>query len=184
MNSAQGIALYLSIDREVHGNGATVSFPGEELGYHSMHSDTFQYVLAKMEIYAATNIETCGNERVFNVADGKTVTWAQVWPQLVQHFGLVGQGPASDSVPIERFVKDNNEAWRTIVQKYGLKEKVVEEQNWGFVHFMLVQFDFNREYDLLTTREVGFQEQIHAVRGYILSWERMSAAKNLPPLLN
>ncbi|KAF2008563.1 hypothetical protein BU24DRAFT_474988, partial [Aaosphaeria arxii CBS 175.79] len=182
MNMAQGIALYLSIYREVHGKDAVVPFPGEEHGYHSTHTDTFQDILAKMEIYAAANIDKCGNGGVFNVADGKTVTWAQVWPKLAEHFGLKGQGPIENTVPMETFVKSNDKAWKVLVDKYGLKEKVVEEQNWGHVHFMLVQFDFNREYDLSRSRAVGFAEEIDTVKGYIITWDRMRTAKMLPPV--
>jgi nucleoside-diphosphate-sugar epimerase len=182
MNMSQGIGLYLSIFREVHGKGAVVPFPGETHGYQSTHSDTFQDVLAKMEIYAATHIEECGNGGVFNVADGKTVTWAQVWPKLAAHFGLKGEGPQPNTIPMEDFVKDHQEMWKVLVDKYGLKASVVEEQNWGHVHFMLVQFDFDRQYDLSRSRAVGFQEEIDTAEGYFLSWERMRTAKILPPL--
>ena len=182
MNMSQGIALYLSIYREVYGKGAVVPFPGQEHGYHSTHSDTFQDVLAKMEIYVATHIQDCGNGGVFNIADGQTVTWAQVWPKLAEHFGLKGQGPLPNTVTMENFVKDNLSAWDALVVKHGLKGKVVGEQNWDHVHFMLVQFDFNRQYDLSRSREVGFKEEIDTVEGYFISWERMRAAKILPPM--
>lgn len=183
MNMSQGIGLYLSIFREVHGSGAKVPFPGKAHGYHSTHSDTFQDILAKMEIYAATNIEKCGNGGVFNVADGRTVTWAQIWPGLCKHFDLNGQSPLppAHQVPMEVFIRNNIATWKTLVKKHGLKERVVDEQNWGHVNFMLVDFDFNREYDLSRSRAVGFTEEIDTVEGYILSWSRMRAAKILPP---
>ena len=181
MNLAQGIALYLCIFREVHGTGSVVPFPGHEHGYYSKHTDTFQDVLAKMEIHAATHFDECGGGRTFNVADGEPVTWAQVWPALCEHFGLKGQGPAADTVPVEKFIKDNVGAWKALVKKHGLREEVVEEQSWGFVHFVLVQFDFDRRYDLSRSRSVGFSETIDTVEGYFLAWERMRAARILPP---
>lgn len=182
MNMSQGIGLYLSIYQEVHGKGAVVPFPGEEHGYHSTHSDTFQDVLAKMEIYAATHILECGHGGVFNVADGQTVTWAQVWPKLAAHFGLKGEGPKPNTIPMEEFVRNNQETWKALADKYGLKTRVTEEQNWGHVHFMLVQFDFDRQYDLSRSRAVGFKEEIDTAEGYFLSWERMRSANILPPL--
>ena len=120
MNMAQGIAIYLSIFKAVRGKGAKVPFPGREHGYHSTHSDTFQDILAKMEIFAAVNPELCGDGGVFNVADGQTVTWAQVWPRLCEHFGLVGGGPAGGSVPIEAFVKQHKQAWADLAKEYDL----------------------------------------------------------------
>ena len=83
---------------------------------------------------------------------------------------------------MEKFVKDNLSAWDTLVVKHGLKSKVVNKQDWDHVHFMLVHFDFNRQYDLSRSREVGFKEVIDTVEGYFISWEGMRAAKILPPV--
>ncbi|KAH9238004.1 hypothetical protein K456DRAFT_1747645 [Colletotrichum gloeosporioides 23] len=166
MNMAQGIGLYLSIYRAVKGAGASVPFPGYEHGYHSTHSDTFQDILSKMEIYAALNPEKCGNGAVFNMADGKTVSWSQVWPGLCAHFGLTGEGPGAKSVKMEDFVKEHRDVWTALAH----------------THFMLVDFDFDRQYDLSRSREVGFAEEIDTVDGYVVSWERMRAARQLPPL--
>lgn len=135
-----------------------------------------------MEIFAAVNPEKCGNGGVFNIADGQTVSWAQVRPGLCKHFGLVGKGPVADSVSMEDFVKQHKDSWVALAKKHGLNEKTVDEQGWGHTHFMLVQFDFDRQYDLSRSREVGFSEEIDTVQGYIKSWDRMRAAKILPPL--
>lgn len=181
MNLSQGIGLYLTIYREVHGAAAIVNFPGSAGGWKCKHSDTSQGILAKMEIYAATHIDECGNGGVFNIADGETVTWEHVWPKLCEHFGLVGEGPASDAVSMQDFVNNNVNAWKKLAQKHGLKEIVVEEQNWPFVHFMLVDFDFDRQYDLTRSREVGFKEETDTADGYVKAWEKMRKAKILPP---
>ena len=181
MNMAQGIGIYLSMYKEVKGAGATVPFPGYEHGYHSTHSDTFQDVLSRMEIFAALNPKLCGNGGVFNVADGKTVTWAQVWPKLCEHFGLLGGGPDSSATPMLEFVEKNKNAWLAVARRHGLNEKLAEEQGWGHTKFMMVDFDFDRHFDLGHSRSVGFNEEIDTVDGYIKSWERMRDAKMLPP---
>lgn len=181
MNLAQGIGLYLAIFREVHGAGAVVAFPGTEKSWKCKHSDTSQGILAKMEIYAATHIEVCGGGGVFNTADGKTVTWEEVWPKLCKDFGLVGGEPKADPVPMEDFVKSNLNTWNKLAAKHELKEKVVVEQNWPFVYFMLVTFDFDRHYDLSRSREVGFNEENDTAEGYVKAWEKMRKAGILPP---
>ncbi|KAH6656613.1 hypothetical protein BKA67DRAFT_654940 [Truncatella angustata] len=182
MNMAQGIALYLSLYKEVNGKSASIAFPGYERGYNSTHSDTFQDVLSQMEIHAALNTDECGGGAAFNVADGQAVTWAQVWPKLCKHFGLVGTGPDPSAIPMLEFVEKHKNVWQDIAKRHGLNDKVVEQQGWGHVHFMMVDFDFDREYDLTRSREVGFREVVDTVQGYISSWERMRAAKFLPPL--
>ncbi|KAH7317445.1 hypothetical protein BKA65DRAFT_515929 [Rhexocercosporidium sp. MPI-PUGE-AT-0058] len=180
MNMAQGIALYLSLWKEIHGVGATVPFPGLEHGYHSTHSDTFQDILARMEIFAATNPDKCGNGGIFNIADGDTVTWAQLWPKICTYFDLVGSGPTPGSQPMEDFVKENAKTWEEMVEKHGLDPDGMKFQNWGHVHFMLVQFDFDRQYDLSRAREVGFTERTDTAKGYFTAWDRMKAAKIFP----
>ena len=185
MNLAQGIGLYLTVYHAVRGGGAEVPFPGYEHGYHSTHTDSFQDIISKFEIFAALNKERCGGGEPFNVADGKSVTWAGVWPQLAEHFDLVGVGPVkeeSDKVGIENFVKQHRGVWADIARKHGLREEVLDEQNWAFVHFMLVQYDFDRQYDLSKIRDVGFAEEIETAEGYKIAWERMRRAKILPPL--
>ncbi|CAI0645330.1 unnamed protein product [Colletotrichum noveboracense] len=166
---AQGIGLYLSIYRAVKGAGASVPFPGYEHGYHSTHSDTFQDILSKMEIYAALNPEKCGNGAVFNMADGKTVSWSQVWPGLCAHFGLTGEGPGAKSVKMEDFVKEHRDVWTALAKEHGLDEKLIGKQGW-------------RIPTSCWSREVGFAEEIDTVDGYVVSWERMRAARQLPPL--
>ncbi|KAF3002722.1 hypothetical protein E8E14_002454 [Neopestalotiopsis sp. 37M] len=184
MNLAQGIALYLELYKEVHGAGASIPFPGHQHGYTSTHTDTFQDLLSRMEIHAALNPDECGDGGVFNVADGRAVTWEQVWPRLCEHFGLVGTGPdnSSSTLPLLEFVDKHKHVWKAIARRHGLKETLAEEQNWGFIEFMLVQFDFDRQYDLTRSREVGFTDEIDTVEGYKIAWERMRKAKMLPPL--
>lgn len=181
MNMAQGIAVYLSMYRQVHGAGATVPFPGHDHGYHSTHTDTFQDILSQMEIYAALNTDKCGDGGIFNVADGQVVTWADVWPRLCKPFGLVGGSPRPDSQPMLEFVQQNKDAWHSLAKRYELNEKLVEQQGWGHTRFMLVDFDFDRQYDLSRSREVGFTEAIDTVDGYVKSWKRMQQAKMIPP---
>lgn len=184
MNMAQGIALYLSIYREVFGKGAKVPFPGEKHGYHATHMDTFQDLLSKLEIYVAMNPAKCGNGSVFNAADGEVVTWSGVWPGICEYFGLVGVEPAEEKVKdkesMERFVKGHMKEWQGLVEKHGLKKGSVESQNWAHTRFMLVDFDFHREFSMEKAKRVGFDETIDTVLGYNLAFDRMVEARVIP----
>ena len=121
MNAAQGLGLYLSLYRTVHGEGARVPFLGTQGGWKCKHSDTFQDILAKMEIYAALNIDKCGSGSAFNIADGEVTTWSQKWPGLCGYFGLVGEGPGEKYEPLDEFAKKNHGVW----------DRVVERLRWG-----------------------------------------------------
>ncbi|OGM42326.1 sirQ protein [Aspergillus bombycis] len=180
MNIAQGIALYLTLYREVYGQGAEVPFPGSLHGYRSTHSDTFQDILSKMEIYTALNRDKCPNGSAFNIADGDVVSWEQVWPGLCSYFGLVGVQPQEHQKKIEEFVRENQGAWDGLVETHGLRGGLLEAQNWPFIQFMLVDFDFDREYSLDAARAIGFTERIDTVEGYQVAFDRMAAARIIP----
>ena len=180
MNLAQGIAFYLSLYREVHGPGAKIPFPGTMHGYNSTHSDTFQDILSKMEIFAALNRDRCSHGSSFNVADGHAVSWAQVWPGICAYFGLVGDGPGDQVVKVQQFVSDHQETWKQLANDRGLRAGSIADFNWPFVHFMMVEFDFDRQYSLDAARSVGFKEFIETVQGYRCAFDRMAKAKLIP----
>lgn len=181
MSLAHGVAFYLALYREVHGRGSTVPFPGYLHGYHSTHSDTSQDILSKMEIYAALNRDKCSNGSAYNIADGEAVSWAQIWPGICSYFGLVGVEPQGHQKKIEDFVHENQDTWDGLVDTYKLRKGLLEVQNWPFIQFMLVDFDFDREYSLDAARSVGFTECIDTIQGYKIAFDRMTDAKLIPP---
>lgn len=74
MNCAQGLGIWLSLAREVKGAGAEIPFPGTKDSWRNKHTDTFQDVLGRMDIFAAVNRKKCGDGGTFNCADGEVVT--------------------------------------------------------------------------------------------------------------
>ncbi|OQV06581.1 hypothetical protein CLAIMM_11128 isoform 1 [Cladophialophora immunda] len=180
MNMAQGLAFYLSLYREVHGAGAKVPYPGAEHGYRHKHTDTFQDIAAKMEIYAALNPEKCGSGKAFNVANGDVVTWADVWPGICAYFGLEGIGPQGTFEPPAEFVKKHSEAWTNMVKREGLKASRLDLYYWPFMDFLMDKAFFDRQYDLSAARAVGFKETIDTVKAYAIAFDRMRAAKIIP----
>lgn len=179
MNLAQGIAIYLSLKKLVDGDGTIVPFPGSEKSWLCKHSDTHQDVLARMEIFASLHTEECGQGQSFNCAnEDEPVQWKDVWPRLCAYFGLNGSGPDSKALPVEEFVKLNK---GRLVSANGFKrEDVVAAQNWPFVHFMLVQSDFDRWYSLEKARSIGFTDKIDTAESYIRSFEKMRKVYIIP----
>ncbi|CAH0028169.1 unnamed protein product [Clonostachys rhizophaga] len=181
MNLAQGLGALLSLYKEVKGAGTSFPFPGTLSGDNATFTDTSQDILAKMEIFAALNPDTCGKGAIINIADGPTMTWAQLWPRLCEHFGLIGTGPQENNTSTQDFVSKHKDTWLDIAKRHGLSETVVEQMNWAFIHFVLVDFAFDRDYDLTYSRKLGFTEKVDTVQSYITAWERMRQAKILPP---
>ena len=179
MNFAQGLGMYLALYKEVNGAGSSVPFPGTEQGFRAFHTDTSQDMLARMEIFAATNIEKCGNGEAFNIGNG-IVSWSQVWHGVCEYFGLIGEGPKKGSQSMEEFATENAGTWEKLAERTGIDPRVFTSYNWLFVHFMLVVFDFDRQYDLTKAKAVGFTDEVDTVEGYKIAWDRMRAAKFLP----
>jgi hypothetical protein len=180
MNCAQGLGLWLSLAREVYGKGAKIPFPGSQKSWANKHTDTFQDILGKMDIYAAVNHDKCGNGGIFNCADGKVVTWSDKWSGICTDFELEGTEPGPQPYSIEEFVKKNSSTWQQIAQKHGLKAGIMENFSWPFLYFVMTVFDFDRQYDLTSAKAVGFNETIDTVKGYKTAFQRMRDAKIIP----
>lgn len=180
MNCAQGLGLWLSVAREVHGAGAKIAFPGSQKSWENKHTDTFQDILGKLDIYAAVNHDKCGNGGTFNCADGDVITWADKWPGICADFGLEGTAPGDQPYSIEDFVKQHSETWKQLAKKHDLKDGIFENFSWPFLYFVMTVFDFDRHYDLSAARSVGFKETIDTVEGYKIAFRRMREAKIIP----
>lgn len=179
MNCAQGLGLYLSLYREVNGQGATVVFPGTQKSWTCKHTDTSQDILAKFEIYAALDPKQTGNGRAFNIVDGNVTTWEEKWPGICSYFGLKAAGPG-DYEPVEQFAKKHAKVWDQLVEKHGLQGGRMDAYQWGFLTFVMADFDFNRQYDISAARSIGFTEEVDTVTGYTTAFDRMRNAKVIP----
>lgn len=180
MNLAQGLGFYLTLFREVHGVGAKVAYPGAEHGFRHKHTDTFQDIAAKMEIYAALNPDKCGFGSSFNIANGDVTTWADKWPGICAYFGLKGVGPQGTFEPPAVFVKKHADVWNQLVERQGLKSGLIESFFWPFLDVMMDKAFFDRQYDLTAARSIGFEETIDTVKAYTVAFDRMRAAKVIP----
>ncbi|KAL1877928.1 hypothetical protein Daus18300_002281 [Diaporthe australafricana] len=179
MNVAQGLGFYLSLFREVHGAGSQCPYPGTAAGYRSLHTDSSQDIIARMEIFAALEPEKCGGGRAFNVADGEVVTWADIWGGICAYFDLVGAPPAEETATAGEFVTKNLDRWPGVVEREKLESMDIMAHNWWFVERIL-QIPFDRQFDLSSAREVGFKETVDTTRGYTLVFDRMRQAKMIP----
>ena len=180
MNCAQGLGLWLTLAREVHGKGAKIPFPGTKKSWVNKHTDTSQDILGRMDVYAAVNHDKCGNGGIFNVADGDVVTWSDKWAGICADFGLEGTEPGEEPYSIEDFVKSNSSAWDQLAKKHNLKEGIMDSFSWPFLYFVMTVFDFDRQYDLSASRSVGFNERIDTVEGYKTAFKRMREANIIP----
>ena len=182
MNLSQPLAVFLSLYREVHGQGAEVSFPGSEASFKAKHTDTSQDILARFTIYASLHSDKTAG-KAFNIGNAdECVSWSSVWPGICEYFGLVGKGPDPSQASPDggEWVKKHQCQWDDLVKKNGLKEKTVQRSSWDFMAWLTQRSGFDRQYDLELIRSVGFLEQIDTVKGYHIAFQRMREAKVIP----
>ena len=180
MDGARGIALYLTLYRHIHGEGAEAPFFGTEKSWINKHNDTFQDILARFEIYAALHPGSCGKGAQFNIADGPVVSWSEKWPALCKYFGLKGVGPKAGTLSAPEFAKKNGGRWKEVESNHGLRKGLFERYAWSFVDGIAVGFDFDREYDLSRARLAGFTEEIDTIKAWTITFDRLKDAKVIP----
>ena len=180
MDGARGIALYLTLYRHIHGEGAEVPFVGAEKAWTNKHTDTFQDILSRFEIHAALHPEVCGKGEAFNIADGPVVTWSEKWPAFCKYFGLKGVGPKAGTLTAPEFAKQNAQRWKEVEATHGLRKGLFEKYDWNFIDGIAVAFDFDRPYDLSKARAAGFTEQHDTIKSWTTAFDRLREAKVIP----
>lgn len=178
MNMAQGLALYFSLYKELHGSGAEVSFPYGQEAWEALHTDTSADILGHFHVFASLHPELV-SERAFNVADGPAFPWSSLWPRLAEFFGLRGTGPTGTERSLGQWVHDHQHEWEGFVAKRGLRDGALEATNFEFVDAVM-GIPFRRDYDLSAVREVGFVEQRDVWEGYRRAFEEMRVAGIIP----
>lgn len=180
MNIAQAVGLFLSLWREVEGEGSEVRFPAGKDAWTALHTDTSQDILARFHIFASLRPEQT-SERAFNVVDGPATTWSEVWPAVCSYFGLKGVAPHSsrDSFSGQKWMESHHSDWSGWVAKRGLKEGALEGTSWAFMQAVM-GIPFRRDYDPTASRSIGFTEERPHAEGYRMVFDDMRNARIIP----
>jgi len=81
MNLATSLGLYAAVNKELSG---TLLFPGSEKFYTLFDSFTYSRLHASFNLWAALEPK-CANQ-AFNVVNGDTESWQNMWPKLARRF--------------------------------------------------------------------------------------------------
>ncbi|KAJ6601319.1 hypothetical protein DFH09DRAFT_969944 [Mycena vulgaris] len=172
-------ATYLSLYRAVEGEGASVPYPGTEMGYNSKFNDASSEIIAKLAIWASLHPEKAGGGQLFNIADrGEPSAMRERWPALAAYFGLVGVGPPAPDAPAilkpgeyatkhedllkAKCKKPNDVFGRSFLDRYG--------------YFLT----FDRQLSLEKIRAVGFDEELDPLASWLKAFERFKRAGMVP----
>jgi hypothetical protein len=177
-DGARVVALYLSLYRKIHGEGAECSFPGTQRSWTNSHTDSWQDTIAKVSIWTALN-DYAGP---FNCVDQPT-TWKEKWPAICDFFGLKGDGPKAKPIemmePIQ-WVHGHKKEVEELIEENGLIGDSWTNANWLFFWAILVVLDYDKEYDMKKATGLGFKDQASGAKGWLESFKRLREAKIIP----
>lgn len=179
---ATAMGIYLSLWREVHGEGAEAPFPGTEGSWKALSNDSSADMIARQTLHLSLSPAT-ENGGGYNVADSKTPSsWSVKWPIVCSYFHLKGTGPASDPPEIRKFIKENIDTWHKLEKEKGLQTGHADSERTfpGFEYFMMTQFDFDRQYDMSKMYGTGFSEERDTLQAWGGVFDRMRKAKIIP----
>lgn len=174
------LGVYLSLYREVEGDGAECPFPGTPKSWVAQSIDSSSDMIARQTLHLSLNLPADQKGQGFNIADArKPQSWSTKWPVLCEYFGLKGTPPAEPNErEVRSYIKQNFDTWTKLEQKHGLKKGIADSDLTfkGFEYFLLTQFDFDRQYDMTKTYSTGFSEERTTKQAWGGVFDRMRAA--------
>lgn len=204
MTYLEPVALFLSLWRYVKGPGAEIPFIGTRANYLHTNTDSSHDIIARSEIYLSVVKPGEANGEAFNTADNaRPVSWVERWPVMTGYFGLKGAPPVEPAesefslnkwlrkytecfrlatFPAQEWWQDHQDDYKRMCSEYGLRAREISPESWIFMlyggHSLLCR---NRELSLQKIRSVGFVEEQPVGEGHFVGFDRMVAAKILPP---
>jgi len=150
------LGAYAAICREL---GVPLDFPGSAAGYSVLSELSDATCLAEAIVFISTH--EAGKNAAFNVTNGDSFRWSQVWPLLARWFGISCGVPRR--IKLATWMADKGPVWDRIVARHGLRPRSLESlASWEFADFV-----FEKEWDLLTDtgrlRRAGFNACVDSI---------------------
>lgn len=182
------IGFFLSLYREVNGEGAKCPFPGTAASWRALSQDASAEMIARQTIHVCLSPSTAKGA-AFNVGDERAArSWADKWPVLCSLFGLKGvKRVEDDPIEVRKYIKDNYAAWQATEKKYGLRQGHADNERTfpGFEYFLLTLFDMDRQYDMSKMYDAaGFTEERPTENAWGRVFEKMKQAKLIPAVFH
>jgi len=167
------LGAYAAICRELN---VPLDFPGSAAGYSVLSELSDATCLAEAIVFISTH--ESGKNAAFNVTNGDSFRWCQVWPLLAQWFGIPCGVPRR--IKLATWMADKGPVWDRIVARHELQARSLESlASWEFADFV-----FAKEWDLLTDtgllRRAGFNACVDTIAMLRDQLNRYRDAKLLP----
>jgi nucleoside-diphosphate-sugar epimerase len=173
MNLVMAIAVYAAICRELD---VPFAFPGKPGAYAAMYEVTDARLLAHAAEWAATT-PSCAGE-AFNLTNGDTFRWCNLWPRFAARFGLRHAPPRTLS--LREFMADKGPVWERVVARAGLVPHAWEEvAAWGFADAVFAS-DWDIVRSTLKARAHGFHAFVETETMFLGLFDELERARVIP----
>lgn len=167
------IAVFAAIQKEL---GEPLDFPGNALGYRVLSQFTDLKLLARAAEWMAQD-SRCANQS-FNVVNGDTPSWADLWPGFAGFFGMRVGVPTD--INLADYMADKGKVWDAVVRKHGLRSTRLEE----LVLWPYGDTQFRRQRDAYSSmdkaRALGFHDRVNSAEMFARHFDYFRAEKIIP----
>jgi nucleoside-diphosphate-sugar epimerase len=167
------VGIYASVMREC---GLPLIFPGTIQSYHSKTQFSWLPTLARSVAWMMTEPQ-CANQ-AFNIVNGDSPTWAELWPALAAYFAIQPGEPANTR--FETLLADKQAVWQMLCARYGLKPSQLQTAvQWPYGDYALsCQWDVVSSMTKAT--QAGFTERVDSFKMWRAGFDFYRAQKLIP----
>jgi nucleoside-diphosphate-sugar epimerase len=172
-NAALLIALHATL---AAARGLPLTYPGTERSFHARTQFTFVPMLARAIEWMVTS-ERCSNQ-AYNVVNGDSPRWSELWPQFAAYFGLEPGGAHPTRLADD--VARQSPLWEKLIARHGLAAvPLTQRVLWPYADYL-----FAPEWDIISSmskaRRDGFNEEVNTARMFLDLFEHFRQNKIIP----
>jgi len=175
MNMGTTLAVYAAICKET---GRKFIWPGSAEQWNGLSDVADAKIVAKQLVWASTT-ETAKN-KAYNIVNGDVFRWKWLWHRIANWFGVEAVGFNDEIKPLEYEMKNDQQIWKTIAEKYQLKEHNLSRlaSAWH------TDLDLGRPLEVMTdmtnSRNAGFTAFQNTEENFIQLFEKLRTEKIIP----
>lgn len=152
-NLMLGLGVYAALTRA---QGKPLSFPSTQAAFEARLTVTNADLLTRAMLWAAT--DPAAQDQDFNVANGDTFSWREVWPVYARAFGMEPAGPQPRALCEE--MPALAEPWRELARREGLAyDELSTLVDWHFMDATLA-LGWDQTMSLDKLRRHGFGDAV------------------------
>lgn len=138
-NAALLIAMYASLARALD---EPLAFPGSEKSFDARTQFTYVPLLAHAIAWMIED-PRCAN-RSYNITNGDSPRWSELWPRIAHYFGVEAGGPCR--MRLADYAADKEGVWQGLVERCGLEPASLSARVlWPYADYL-----FRPEWDIVS----------------------------------